>query len=90
MKVYKQQLKLDMFGTNRIALISDVSHDARVISVQIQDGYFVPWYETDPDKDKNFKLPIHLVPTGTEIDPKMTRFISTGQNGPLVWHFYSI
>lgn len=88
MVVWKKELEFD--DATNMAYIW-CSWDAKLLTVQNQGGKVVAWFLNDPNKDQEFKLAVHIVPTGKGPMPGYEEYISTAQfNGGLyVFHFFT-
>jgi hypothetical protein len=62
--------------------------DAYALSVGIQDGKVVVWFEVDPSAPDNDML-LYSVGTGFGKVPVCCRFIGTVMEGSFVWHIYA-
>ncbi len=60
---------------------------ARAISVGLQNGFVMVWFEIDPDKPLG-RLRLYSVGTGFGRVPDNARFIGTIIDGPYIWHIY--
>lgn len=90
MVIHKKVLKFDV--NNRTAYITNVSHDARILSVENQNEVATAWYLNDPQKDQEFKLVVHIVPTGEDVLYGYDRFLNTVlfEGGKYVFHYFTI
>lgn len=65
---------------------------ARILSVQFQHGYLTMWAAVNPDEKVTSARGIRIFGTGHEIDISedriSTTYITTVQQGPLVWHIF--
>lgn len=61
---------------------------AQVLTVQIQAQEACLWAEVDPEGEKVL-VEIAVIGTGNRL-PDGMRYISTIQEGALVWHFYEV
>lgn len=75
--IYKYQVDFNF--------VLSIPTDAKFLSFQNQFGNPVVWFELDPlasPVDRKFSL----IGTGTEFSGG--QYLSTVQDGPLVWHLY--
>lgn len=70
----------------------EMPKDAKILSLQIQDGYICIWAMVDTDKPVERRR-FTRYGTGHEIiasDVRFLKFIETIQDGPLVWHIFEV
>lgn len=87
MVIWKKRLEFDSFSMAYI----QCSWDAELLTVQVQDGKITAWFLNDQYKDQEFKIPIHIVPTGEETRPEYGKYVSTVQlnEGVRVFHLFT-
>lgn len=78
--------KFPLIFTDRQTL--EIPLPATAIAVQLQRATPCLWAEVDPDGE-SVRVEIAMIGTGNLL-PEGLRYISTIQNGALVWHFYEV
>jgi hypothetical protein len=62
--------------------------DARILTVQMQNGVPTLWAEVDPDSKSKESRYVEVIGTGFDFEPGT--YIGTVQDGLFVWHFYEV
>jgi len=83
MRIYKYELKIQ----DRQNITMD--WDARLLSVQFQDGKLCLWAMVDTNSWKSHRT-IRIVGTGMDFDPDGLVFIGTVQQDGFVWHVFEV
>ena len=83
-KIYKYIIPISDEQTVKIP------YDAKILSAQMQNGQLCLWAIVDPKSDVQGGKVISIHGTGHELreSPGQLKFISTVQDGPLVWHVF--
>lgn len=71
--------------------VARMPFEAKVLTCQLQGGNLSLWAEVDDDVPANTDTYVLVVGTGMGfpcVDMDDYRYLSTVQDGPLVWHIY--
>ncbi len=82
-----------IYRTQQLSLHLDtivgMTPNADILSVQMQGGEVVMWYEHDPDEETVLRKFV-IYPTGFEFQPFEGKYLGTVQQGGFVWHAYEV
>lgn len=81
-KIFKYPIEIGEF--------SHTMHEgATILFAQVQNGKPFLWAST-PTYQRQENRHFQIIGTGYEYDPKGKEYITTFQQGPLVWHLFEI
>jgi len=63
--------------------------DAKILSIQMQNGFITAWYETCNPNIVEFKE-FKVIGTGWDIEDFKRKYIATVKDGLFVWHIYEV
>lgn len=67
----------------------EMPYGAKVLCVQLQEGYPTIWALVDPLAPKECRT-FEVVGTGHKVDAAATTYIGTWQDDPFVWHLFEL
>ena len=87
--IYKQVISIAGAGKGNPIRVN-MNFMARCLSVGVQNGHLVLWYETPEyfEKEVMYDRAIWRIGTGWQMPGGSLRFLNTIQIGELCWHFY--
>lgn len=82
-KIFKYKLKLEAYQVVRMP------HRAKVLHIEMQGDDYCVWALIDVEDQCLADRCFYIAGTGHEFEGKHIQYVTTTQQGPLVWHWFT-